>query len=177
MGYTLKIGEAKLVVDEDYATIDCETHRSDDAPAFGDPTDFESERWPSYSAWFNAMETLGLVDVMFNERNKGAGEFEWNGKHRMPLIPCHPGVCGITPEHVQYVQSKLDEYKKKHPDHRAEYPPPKPGAKPIFGTSVYRKSDYVDDPTYDDALCRGEWLIYWLRWALEHCERPVFVNS
>lgn len=175
MGYTLKIGEAVLEYDEDYVGVNCEVIRLDNAPAFGDPTDYESTRWPSYIAWANAMEKLGLMDVMFNQRNGGNGCLEYDGKCLTPLIEVHPGATPITKHHAEYVEKKLAEYKAKHPEHRAEYPPPKPGATPIVG-DVYRESDYDQDPRYDSALCRGEWLAFWLRWAVENCKQPVFVN-
>lgn len=176
MGYSLRIGEAIIDYEDDMVRIDCEIVKRDDAPAYGDPTDYESQRWPSYSAWFNAMEQLDMIDIMFNERNKGKGYFERDGVMRSPLIECHPGQTPITKEHVEEAEARLAAYKAKYPDHRPEYPPPKPGAKPIVGT-VYRDEDYDDDPRYDSALCRGEWLVYWLRWAVENCKQPVFVNT
>ena len=179
MGYTLKIGECRTDYNEDGVSIDCDVVRRDDAPAFGELTDFESQRRPSYTSWANAMETLGLMDVMFNLRNGGKGDFEWNGKRRSPLLEVHPGATPITIDHVEYVENKIAEYKKKHPDHIAKFPPPKPGAKPIFGNGsneIYRNDDYDEDPRFDHALCRGEWLAYWLRWAINNCKQPVFVN-
>lgn len=176
MGYTLRIGEAVIDWDSDNVSIDCEGISRDDAPSFGDPTDKENQRLPSYSVWADCMEKLGLMDVMFNTRNHGAGEFEWNGVTRYPLIQDHPGASPITKEHAEYVEAKLAVYKAVHPTHIAQYPPPKPGAVPIFG-DVYKQEDLESDPKYDAALCRGEWLAYWLRWAVDNCKQPVFVNS
>lgn len=178
MGYTLKIGECRLDYDEDSVRVDCDLTKRDDAPAHGEPTDRENQRWPSYSKWAEAMEALDLMDVMFNSRNGGRGEFEWNGKHRSPLLETHPGATPITVEHVQFVEAKLAAYKAANPDHIAKYPPPKPGAKPIFeGSDMYREEDLVKDPRFDSSLVRGEWLAYWLRWSIENCKQPVFVNS
>jgi hypothetical protein len=178
MGYTLKIGEARIDYGADDVRINCDIIRHDNAPAFGDPTDHENQRWPSYSAWVDAMRTLGLADVMFCERSGGTGYFERNGVERYPLIQDHPGVAPITIEHVEEVEERLTAYKAKHPDHIAEYRPLKPGAQPLVpGSDVYAEEDYSDDPRYDAALCRGEWLAYWLRWAVENCSQPVFVNS
>lgn len=178
MGYSLRIGEAVLDWSEDMVRVDCEIVKRDDAPAFGDPTDYESQRWPSYSSWADAMRTLDMMDVMFNERNKGRGYFEWNAVERCPLIECHPGAVPVTKEHVEYVAAKLAKYKEMHPDHIAQYAPLKEGAVPIApGCGIYREDQYVDDPKYDGALCRGEWLLYWLRWAVENCQQPVFVNT
>ena len=177
MGYTLKIGEARIDHDEDCVRINCDIVKRDDAPVHDDPTDYENQRWPSYSAWANSMKTLGLMDVMFNQRNGGKGEFEWKGVSRSPLLEDHPGAMPITIEHVEYVEDALRRYREKHPDHKACYPPPKPDAKPIPGLGLYRDCDISDDPRFDHYLCRGEWLAYWLRWAIDNCEKPVFVNS
>lgn len=122
------------------------------------------------------MEKLGLMNLMFSPRNGGAGYAEWKDEHLTPLLNRHPGVTNITAGHVAYCAAKLNAYKTKHPTHRAEYPPPKPGAEPIMG-NFYREADLVQDPEFDGYLCRGEWLLYWLRWAVENCECPVFVNS
>lgn len=105
-------------------------------------------------------------------------EVEFEGGYLMPLLDSHPGVAVIGPQHVEYVRRKVEAYKVLHPDHIAQYPPPKPDAKPISpGTDFYRQSDYVDDPRYDGNLCRAEWLIYWMSWAVENCDKPIFYNS
>jgi hypothetical protein len=177
MGYTLKIGEAVISYSPYDVCIDCSLVSHDDAPAFGEPTDHENQRWPSYSVWADAMKALGLMNVMFNERSGGQGWFERNGIERQPLILEHPGAAPITIEHVEEVEERIAIYKAQYPTHTAQYPLPKEGAKPLVeGTSLYADSDYSDDPTYDASLCRGEWLAYWLRWAVENCKQPVFVN-
>lgn len=81
-------------------------------------------------------------------------------------------------EHVEYLENKLKEYKKKFPTHIAQYPPLKEGVTPLWeGSDMYRNEDLVEDPKYDGNLCRAEWLLYWLKWAVENCKNPVFVNS
>lgn len=174
MGYSLAIGEAEL--DEEGTGINVPTVTLDNAPAHGDPTDHTNERWPSYSVWSDFCKSFGLMDVMFNERNGGVGCVEVNGEFYSPLIERHPGVSRITQWHVDYVERAVNEYRQKHPDHIAQYPPPKPDAKPIFG-EMYREEDLVDDPRFDAHLCRAEWLLFWLKWALANCNRPVFKNT
>ena len=106
------------------------------------------------------MRELNLHELMFVERNGGADELEIDGEVRYPLIQEHPGVAPITIQHVQEVERRIATYKAAHPGHIAKYP-----------------ETGVDDPTHDSALCRGEWLGYWLRWAIDNCTQPVFVNS
>lgn len=178
MGYNLRIGQAILEYDEDRVAVDCEEVTLENAPAHGEPTDGTNARWPSYSAWADSMRALGMMDVMFNMRNGGAGSFTRNEKERSPLLEQHPGATPVTIEHAEEVEEKLSAYKAMHPDHIAQYPPLKPNAKPVVeGSTFYRQEDYVDDPRYDGNLVRGEWLAFWLRWAVENCSMPVFVNS
>ena len=55
MGYTLKIGELDIEFDqdEDYPAIflSAKLVSHPDAPAYGEPTDYENQRWPSYTSW------------------------------------------------------------------------------------------------------------------------------
>ena len=148
----------------------------DDAPAFGEPTDNTNARWPSYTSWADFCRELDIVDVMYAKgMTKGAtGYFECGGKELYPLMPEHPGAGPITKGHLLYIEAAAARYIRLHPDHIAQYPPLKEG---IEDTGYNLKSDYVDDPKYDGHLCRAEWLLYWLRWALENCEQPVFTNT
>lgn len=178
MGYTLRIGEARMDYDEDRVEIDCDLVTLPEAPAHGDPTDHQNQRWPSYSGWAESMEHLGLMDVMFNRQNGGAGEIEYKGTFLSPLLECHPGAKPITQLHLEYIAEKIDDYKRRHPDHVARYRPPKAGAQPMIpGSDMYREEDLDTDPRNDPWLCRGEWLLFWVRWAVENCKHPVFVNS
>ncbi len=174
MGYTLKIGEAKIDYSEDGVSIECDSVRLPDAPAYGESTDHTSERWPSYGAWHDAMTKLGLNDLMFTTRESDG--FEWNGEDRCALINRHPGAMPITKEHVECLAARLDLYRKANPTHIAQFPPLKPGVAP-HPRGFNFPEDYETDPKYDSSLCRGEWLLWWCRWAVENCKRPVFVNS
>ena len=171
MGYSLTIGEAYLHWEPGYCTIEAKGEKHSNAPAFGEPTDYTNSRWPSYTAWHDSMEKLDLLDFMFNE-------FEYEGESYPSLIEDHPGVMPITKEYLDYLKLKLDEYKSKNPTHIAKLPPPKEGAIPIIkGSLIYRDEDRDNNPIYDSALCRGEWLLYWIEWAVNNCKQPVFVNT
>lgn len=182
MGFDLRIGEAFIIYNQETVKIDCAIIKRNDAPAYDEPTDYENQRQATYTAWSDAMEALGLHYVMFGSRNDsadyidGADYIELSGKQRYPLISNHPGVAPITKEHVQEVERCLAAYKLKHPDHIAQYPPLKEGIEQNE-QGFYAAADYVNDPRYDSVLCCGEWLAYWMRWAIDSCSRPVFVNS
>lgn len=175
MGYTLKIGEANVIWEEHGVEVEVETCKHDAAPAFGEPTDGTNARWPSYTAWADFCRALEITDIMFDARNGGSDECEVNGEYVIPLINNHPGHTPICSAHVQYIEAKVAAYKKIHPDHVAKYPPVKEGCEDKGW--ITPKESLEDDPRYDGMLCRAEWLVYWMRWALENCERPVFVNT
>lgn len=171
MGFSFSIGEAGIEWSDDCVRIVvAKRERHDSAPAFGEPTDFTNERWPSYTAWASTCEALGIKDVM-------SDEVEFDGGYLAPLIPEHPGAAPLTAGHLKYLTQKVEAYKVANPTHIAQYPPPKAGAQPLFeGGNIYREEDYDEDPKYDAVLCRAEWLLYWVKWAVENCQQPVFVN-
>jgi hypothetical protein len=175
MGYDLKIGEAIIDSDESgYVGVRTIGKALPDAPAYGEPTDGTSSRWPSYGGWAATMRALRLTEVMFTEGDRC--EFEWQDDYFQPLINRHPGATRIVPAHAEAVEAALLAYRAAHPTHEARLPKPKPGAVAIVGQHIYRQEDLIDDPTADVNLCRGDWLLYWLKWALANCTCPVFVN-
>jgi hypothetical protein len=159
MGYSLSIGEAACTpqIDEYYdedadsyefynkIVITVKPEKHDDAPAFGEPTDYTNKRWPSYTSWADFSEFCDLENFLFHSY----GNKEITGGH--------PGHFIITKMYVDGVMKKYHDFKKKYPNAVASFD---------------------GDPTYHDmALCRFEWLVYWLQWALKNCKTPVFCNT
>lgn len=113
MGYTITIGQLKINKEPDDG-LDCScigfgaegTHH-DLAPAFGEPTDHENQRWPSYCAWADFMRATGLYDVFFYESGH--------------LIGGHPGVRLVTRELVDVVSDALTAYREANPDARPDF--------------------------------------------------------
>lgn len=166
MGYNLAIGEAINVHTEDGDRVKVEEEHFSWAPAFGEPTDHTNTRWPSYSGWHNFCRNIGIAGIMFNTRNGGSDIFELPDGSRVGcLMPEHPGTAPITQKHLDYVTQKVTEYRALHPNHIAEFPPQSIG------------DSFDPNPIYDGNLCRAEWLIYWMTWALNYCNRPTFYNS
>lgn len=155
MGYTIKIGNAIPHFSKDDGYLDARWEvalaSNDDAPAFGEPTDKENQRWPSYTAWANSMRALGLYDL-FLERDEG-------------LMSPHPGCKLITKEHLDQVRSAVADRRTKN------------GGKPagFFGydNDNHQEIDNGNDPD----LARGVWLEYWMAWAIDNCETPAIENS
>ena len=101
-----------------------------------------NERWPSYSVWAIFVKFFELYDVFGRDED-------------LSLMPSHPGIAKIHPEHKQ----RIDEVYKK-------YTTENPNVKPMMGSST--ESSY---------LGRLVWLKYWIDWALENCECPAFYNT
>ena len=157
MGYTLKIGEAEMFYDitEDWSDcgVEAKIFKHDAAPAFDEPTDHESQRWPSYTSWSNFARFVGLHDLFFSKEDG--------------LIRCHPGIVPLTKQHKEIIDIAFAEYKKKYPKAIATY-----------GKKQDHPMDHDEsNPEENNQLCRFEWLKYWVDWTLENCEKPVFQNS
>lgn len=76
------------------------------------------------------------------------------------LMRKHPGCFPIVKSDVDAVKSALEQYKKLYPD-----------ATPRFGT--WENPGKAEDAV----LARLEWLVFWMDWAVNNCERPAITNS
>lgn len=110
MGYSLTIGEAVLgkIGDDEwgagYVYVTAEEVHHDDAPAFGEPTDYKNERWPSYSSWADFADFAGLTDILFDPTSPGN------------IRGGHPGHFLITEKFKADVDAAMERYMKKYPD-------------------------------------------------------------
>ena len=170
MGYTLRIGElvVEYVQDEEYPEISltAKGFYHDDAPSFGEPTDGESQRWPSYSTWSDFTKDAGLYAMFFGT--------EFGSKQLVrddALLRNHPGCVPLTEAHRRDVNTALAAWKIKYPN-----------ATPTFGKSAPEGEDsmfWVDESNPDEngKMTRLIWLHYWVNWALDNCKQPVFQNT
>jgi hypothetical protein len=159
MGYTLKIGELKTEWD-DSDGIESRIHNCaegvhhDNAPAFGEPTDGENSRWPSYSAWHNFTRFVDLEDLFYN---KDTG-----------LLREHPGCFPLVKEHKEIIDKAYKAFYEKYPNCKAGF---SPNVKDIFSEE---DKSWPEENTW---AVRLEWLKYWVDWSLKNCKHPVFYNS
>lgn len=157
MGYTITIGEReKSNIEDEEATgwpeFEAKSEEHPKAPAFGEPTDHSNSRWPSYTAWANAMRFVGLYDLFFNKNNG--------------LMKNHPGCVPITAEHKAIIDKAYEAFYKKYPKCKAGFSP--------------NSTDFQDDPHWPEEnsyAVRLEWLKYWVDWSLKNCKNPVIFNS
>lgn len=157
MGYNLYIGEAVLNYDNDsdYPSvyIDVKLEQHDNAPAFGEPSDYTNSRYPSYTVWSDFCKFVGLYDLFYDED--------------YGLCRPHPGETPLTTKHKEAIDKAYSDFKNKYPNSVATY-----GEK----QENWYDSD-ENNPEENGYLCRLEWLKYWIDWALENCEKPIFKNS
>lgn len=164
MGYTLKIGELDIEFDqdEDYPAIflSAKLVSHPDAPAYGEPTDYENQRWPSYTSWSEFCKKAEIYNLFFGEDDREDA-----------LLAAHPGCVPLTERHRRDVNEALDKWKKKYPSAVPTYGKKCPeGENPFFWTDE-------SNPEENGQMCRLVWLHYWVNWALDNCERPVFSNT
>ncbi len=161
MGYNLSIGEAEIEYDiyeddhrESLVRVGVKSERHDDAPAFGEPTDYTNARWPSYTQWHEFCKLTQLKDVFYQGNDFCGG---------------HPGVFPITKNFQHLLHLALKAHKMRYPKTVASYE----RESEITENGSYTENDFMAD----GCMCRLEWLIYWTDWALENCDKPVFCNT
>lgn len=153
MGYSITIGNAFC---QDDLTFDVDEVESSLAPAFphDDLSNHRNARHPSYSAWTDFVNEVGLYDLFLG----------FDG-----LLRSHPGIEPLTKEHLAVIQTALERWQVKAtlPPGFAGDPKPTPSGQWVS----------EDAGKYDHQLARLIWLEWWVRWALENCERPAIRNT
>jgi hypothetical protein len=163
MGYSFTIGQLEIDYsnesDEPYIDISAKGERLDDAPAFDEPTDYTNERWPSYSVWRDFCRTAGLIEMFYGEdREKNIIRDDY-------LIMRHPGCVPLTEAHRSEINEAMVRFMSKYPKAVATY-----------GNQKGFEAD-PNNPKENSVLCRLTWLHFWINWALDNCDKPVFANS
>lgn len=160
MGYTLHIGNA-IPAEPD---PDDDAFRWEIAPlsaivpeaprAPNDTNPGAPFRWPSYSAWADFCDAVGLRDLFYN-RESG-------------LLRSHPGIVRLNAGHRATIDAALTRYRERHPDAVAQF----------TGASLFPPFEAPSPGDMANAhLARLEWLAFWVGWALDNCERPALYNS
>lgn len=167
MGYTITIGQAVVDYNDDFVYIDAQNATHPDAPAHCPFTENSNCRSPGYSAWSKFCEAAGITTLFYGGGWQYPGYAPCpDGFHRDTcLLNDHPGAQPISQADADYVSAKLVEYRRKHPD--AE-----PGFWDWGAHTNWREVDNGKDPT----LARLMWLDFWMRWAVENCDKPVVAN-
>jgi len=175
MGYTITIGEARVeapdaseAMDWPHISVRAEGFSHDDAPTFrGDSmTGNGSSRSPSYTAWAEFCEAVGLYRLFFGVDRGEAHERGGNAG----LMSRHPGAALLTKEHHAQIAAALVRYRTEHPEARPGWMEHTEGGDFFCGP--------WDPETVglDGNLARLMWLEWWTRWALANCKVPTLAN-
>lgn len=163
MGYTLRIGNAKVESGDNYGqlwahwTVEGTTHP--DAPVFPNDgmTGNSNQRSPSYSTWTDFAYSTGLERLFYD---KDAG-----------LLANHPGCVPLTEAHHAEVLAALQRWRAK-----SDKPPGFAGPDK-FNKDTQQWEPSPDEGRYDHTLARLMWAEWWIQWALDNCETPAFENT
>jgi hypothetical protein len=161
VGYSITIGNAVPMHSKDeyglYAGWEVGGEAHDGAPVFpnDDMTGNSNGRSPSYTAWSESMRALGLYALFFDD-------VEDEG-----LFRPHPGCALLTSEIAERITTAVAAYRAT-----TTKPAGCSGWKLVDGHPVY-----PDEGKYDDVLMRGEWLAYWVNWAVANCKTPAIQNT
>jgi hypothetical protein len=153
MSYSLTIGNAYLAGpyrDSIKYYIDVQEFSHPEAPAFGEPSDHRSSRFPGYTTWSDFCNEVGLTELFFDEESG--------------LLANHPGTCALTESHLAEITGALERRRASNG-----------GKAPGFKEQT--QDGHFKDVGKDPQLARLVWLEYWVRWALQNCERPAFGNG
>jgi hypothetical protein len=141
MGISLSIGQAFASWASDVVRVEAELSEA------GATHYARNQRRYLYSQWSDICEDLGINELMRGTKDDRF-ELEWGGCIMPVLMPDHPGCAPIREDHLEYLRSKIDQYKEANPG----------GGRP-------------------ESLDAAEWMLFWIEWALKNCSKPVFVNS
>ena len=161
MGYSFYIGNATYDKYEEDGEVweswPVEGMTHPDAPTFpnDEMTGNGNSRHPSYTAWSDFGRRAGIYSLFYN--------------HQGHLHCGHPGTMFLTREHLTEIQRALNNYKKI-----ATKPPGFDGYPQL--NDLYQLES-PDEGKYDPILARLIWLEFWVRWALENCEKPGIQNT
>ena len=140
MGYTLTIGqlETSWNTDDGLESTIRNSARGEHlktAPAYGEPTDHTNSRWPSYSAWHNFAEFVGLKDFFYSNETG--------------LLRKHPGCIPLSEKHKEIVDKAYKDFYEKYPNAKAGY------SQKQLEDSVGKDKDWPDENIW---AARLEWL-------------------
>lgn len=170
MGYTIKIGNARLDHDKgsEWLEIDVEPATHPDAPTHDPYVGNGNSRSPSYTAWSDFCREAGIYELFY-----GQG---WSREERRylpcsedfhretPLIASHPGAFALIPADAEYITAARIRREQSN------------GGRPAGFWDYDLERGEIDNGN-DHVLARLLWLEFWIKWALDNCTIPTIKNS
>lgn len=127
----------------------------ENAPAFGEPTDYTNSRLPGYQTWHNFVNASGIFNLFY-------------GKHG--AFKNHPGEFLITYEWLEQLNKKYKRFKMQYK-----------GCISSFEDNAVNsdKKIYVEDGymTVNHVLCRFEWLVFWCNYAFNNYGNDAIIYN
>lgn len=163
MSYSIYIGNAEVYAEWDPGygespRAEWQVNRVElpEAPFTADNTGRSNNRDPGYGQWAEFCRQTGLHRLFFDKEDG--------------LMREHPGCQRLERTHLDFIVDAHRTYSGRNPNRR-------PGACECSECQWSSKStDIPHDPSLDFNMCRLAWLEFWVRWALENCERPAIYN-
>lgn len=145
MGYVIKIGELQISV--------CTTSK-DTVECDVDVVPVRLDHAPAFGEPTDFTNSRWPSYTAWNKfvRDMGLTDLFWNKEHGLMRSPGNCGSELLTNEHREEISRFYDSYRSLRPK-----------VEPGFGIGQ------------DSNLARLEWLRFWVAWALDNCEHPLFL--
>lgn len=170
MGYNISIGNAVLdyTKGDEYIRITVEPAANDNAPDHCPYTGKGNSRSPSYTAWSDFCRNAGIEELFYGQgwsrEERRYLSCSDNFHRETPLLAEHPGAFALLPADLEYVTAARTRREQTN------------GGKPPGFWDYDQERGEIDNGT-DHVLARLLWLEFWMKWALENCERPAIGNT
>ena len=146
MGYTVKIGELKVEVEMDGL----------DSYIDFDVEDQEGRKEPFLNAGDLGDGSNSRFPSYGNWKAvcEKAGMLDFMFGAHVGVMRSHPGQVPLSTEHKDLINKIYKNFREEYPDAHPHY----------------------DGDDACAAMVRLEWVRYWVNWAVDNCEKPVFCN-
>lgn len=170
MGYNISIGNAVLQYykGDEHIRVTVESAQHDEAPNHCEYTGKGNSRSPSYTTWHDFCKEAGIHELFYGQgwsrEERRYLECSDDFHRETPLLSKHPGCFTLLPSDLEYVSAARVKREQTN------------GGKPPGFWELDKDWKEIDNGT-DHVLARLLWLEFWIKWALENCERPAIANS
>jgi len=179
MGYNLTIGKKienpnlndilEDMIDDEYSREEAlfslesikyiaKDNDSKNAPAFGEPTDYTNQRWPSYTSWYVFCKSVDIYNIFYTESGHLKGD--------------HPGYFEITKEISDELESKYKRFQMQYKKAKSTFDKSHPNHDKLIYISGERNQ--MDQ---NGALARFEWLMYWVRDGVSKFPNELIISN
>ena len=170
MGYNITIGNAVLnyTNGDEYMKISCASETNEAAPDHCPYTGKGNTRSPSYTGWHDFCREAGITELFYGQgwsrEDRRYKECTEDFHRETPLLSEHPGAFPLLLGDLEFITDARVRREQTN------------GGRPAGFWDEDENYREVDNGN-DHVLARLLWLEFWIKWALENCERPAISNS